>query len=60
MLQYEEIRVKMTEKAKFQHQEKIAQYSLLLIEGLTLLLIIIAFWYHIDPSQTLRDGWFWL
>lgn len=37
-----------------------AQVTLLVIEGLTLLCIAIAFWYHIDPSQALRDAWFWL
>lgn len=36
------------------------QNLLLTIEGLILVVITIAFWYHIDPSQSLRDAWYWL
>lgn len=36
-----------------------AQYSLLILEGLILFGMTIAFWYHIDPAQGLRDAWFW-
>lgn len=60
MLQYEEIGARMTEEPRFQREKKIAQHCLLIVEGLILFIITIAFWYHIDPNQTLRDGWFWL
>lgn len=38
----------------------LSQNILLIIEGLILLIITVAFWYHIDPNQSLRDAWYWL
>lgn len=39
---------------------KIAQYTLLVIEGFILLGTIYAFWHHIAPPTPLRDAWYWL
>jgi|GEM_PF-774824 len=52
--QFSEMRDKYSATVNF-----IAQYSLLIFEGLILLGITLAFWYHIDPTQGLRDAWFW-
>lgn len=45
---------------RFNIPKKPLHYALLIVEGLILLLILIAFWYHIDPRLPLRDQWYWL
>jgi O-antigen ligase len=47
-------------KSKFVLPQRIKEYSLLLIEGLILLILVVAFWHHTGPQTPIRESWLWL
>lgn len=49
----------IVEKPVSTHQD-LYQLALLVVEGLVLLFISLAFWYNIGTDVALRENWFWL